>query len=160
MNVPRLIPTLSYNIKDTSGNILLEFPLNTLLDKITDEWSLIMNYYENYYPIVIGVNIDGYRPITYEECKTDKFIKLFIMSYKKNRIKYTSDDYWVCVEKHPLRIKGNAKNIFTDIIRKQLIHWTWNHKNNVIGDIDNIYVSETRIGHNDGGISILEDLVF
>ena len=40
-------PVLLYNIIDLKGNIIFKFPPNTLLEKITDVWPLIIDYYEN-----------------------------------------------------------------------------------------------------------------
>ena len=78
--------TLTYNIEDANGKVLFKFPANTVLDKITDVWPLIMNYYENFYPIMIGGQCGKYRELTTKEFKTDKFIKLFSDMYRENRI--------------------------------------------------------------------------
>lgn len=101
-------PILSYIIEDNIGNFLFRYPPNTLLDKITDVWPLIADYYDNYYPFSIQKSDDGrYRHLTFDECKTDHFLRLFAVSYKNKRIKYFSQyRAQLCINGYPLLIDG------------------------------------------------------
>jgi len=112
-------PILLYNIFDAKGNILFQFPPNTLLEKIIDVWPLIMNYYENYNLFSIGAH-EGYRPVTLEEFKTNGFIKSFSSEYRKKKIICSIYDGLynrrLFVGPHPLYIKhdSSSESIFIE----------------------------------------------
>lgn len=80
-------PQILHVIHDHNNNVLFTYPLNTLLDKIVDQWPLIMNYHENYYPFAVGTPDDNYREVTSDDLDSEMFMKLFIITYKKNKIK-------------------------------------------------------------------------
>lgn len=80
-------PQILNVIHDHNDNIIFTYPLNTLLDKIIDQWSLIMDYHENYYPFAVGKADENYREVIPNELDSEIFMKLFIISYKKNKIK-------------------------------------------------------------------------
>ena len=71
-------------------------------------WPLIADYYDNYYPFSIQKSDDGrYRHLTFDECKTDHFLRLFAVSYKNKRIKYFSQyRAQLCINGYPLLIDG------------------------------------------------------
>lgn len=75
-------PVLLYNIIDLKGNIIFKFPPNTLLEKITDVWPLIIDYYENYYPFAVGNPDQNYRKVTLKNLKLMILLNYF-MQYTK-----------------------------------------------------------------------------
>lgn len=157
---PRLL-----NVIFDNDDIIFKFPQNTLLDKITDVWSLIMNYYKNYYPFMIGVTDKNYRELRYEEAKTDKFIKLFATAYKNNNIRITNAVFGgsICVEEHCLCILRKnivIGNIFAYEMPQLLV---LNDKGSqyecIINSLNNICVSSFNI-QNGNKIYVLLDLFF
>lgn len=80
-------PRILNVIHNSNNNVIFTYPLNTLLDKIVDQWSLIMDYHENYYPFAVGKPDKNYREVIPNELDSEMFMKLFIITYKKNKIK-------------------------------------------------------------------------
>ncbi len=56
MHVSRFAKVIDHNNKTR-----FEFPIGTLLDKINDEWTMIIEYYENYFSFAVGNNDRNYR---------------------------------------------------------------------------------------------------
>jgi len=138
-------PILLYNILDTKGNVIFKFPPNTLLEKITDVWPLIIDYYENYYPFAVGTADENYREVTLEESKSNEFTKLFSAIYMDNKIKSINYSYHGCisvsVNRFSLLIKGGIHNSETVVwIIKNNLKTGFNDK---LDDILNVYVSES-----------------
>lgn len=155
--------TLSYIIEDSYGNILFKYPPNTLLDKITDVWPLITNYYDNYYPFSIWKSDARiYREVTVDEFKTSNFMRLFTASYLKKRIKYLSMFTGkLCIVNHPLCVGRRHVHINSSESRLEIyIDNVW--VGNEINDISQIYVSESQINYNDRfyNLMVLSDVVF
>ena len=159
-------PIILNVICDNSDNVIFKFPQNTLLDKISDVWPLIMSYYTNYYPFTIGIDDENYRELTYDEAKTDQFIKLFAIAYRKNNIRFanpSANGCLICVEKHPLRVGGNnvfmtsnvSNGMYQLLVRNsKTIPYGWN-----ANFVENIWVADSLI--NEGNkIYVLLDLVF
>lgn len=75
-------------IVDSKGNIVFKIPPNTLLEKIIDQWSLIIGYYRSFHPFVIGdennPDMKYYREVTKQDLESPMFMKLLIESYKNN----------------------------------------------------------------------------
>lgn len=101
-------------ISDSDGKVLIKYPVNTLLDRITDVWPLIIDYYQNFRPFVFGVHsgsYSNYRLITHEECNTKTFVQLLKTHYKKNkgiRSLITEDEYtrreYLCSDKGTIHV--------------------------------------------------------
>lgn len=146
---------------DNSNKTRFKFPFGTLLDKINDEWVIIIEYYENYYPFAIGENDGNYREITREEFSTNKFIKLFNTCYINRRIKKLCDDcnricvdgYPVCKNGHKLYFCGQNGNI---IYKLPGFHY--------IEDTINIYVHQDKlelsIYYGNAPLLAISDLLF
>ena len=84
MNV-KLVPIIE--IINSSGTVLFKYPQYTLLDKIVDVWKIIIKYYYDYKPFIIGKysgKYEGYHLITHEECKSSEFVSLLSFYYKTN----------------------------------------------------------------------------
>jgi len=160
-------PVLSYIIRDATGKIIFDFPSNTLLEKITDVWSTILDYYYNYYPFSIGPN-SGYRELTREEFNTKKFIKLFSKSYKEGKIIYNviNAHTRVCVEGHPLCIMDNQiySYAFYRLLGRCEIGNGGCEFTSIIDDIDKIYVHDHKISGSisadDVPLMVISDFVF
>ena len=160
-------PVLSYVIRDTTGKIIFDFPPNTLLEKITDVWSIIIDYRNNYYPFLIGID-SNYREVTRDEFKTNKFIKLFYFAYKDKKIKFNIDmfHYRICVDGYPLCI--NNDQIYTDKYCETFRIYSIGNGgagfSNIHGDIDKIYVCDSNISGflncSDLPLMVLSDIIF
>ena len=90
MNIVLNQSTEITEILDSDEKVLIKYPIGTLLDKITDVWSLIIDYYHHFRPFAFGMHSDKYthyRLITHEECNTKKFIQLFKAYYGKSYYK-------------------------------------------------------------------------
>src|SRR6266567_3937556 len=77
-------------ISDAKGNVLIKYPIGTLLDRITDVWPIIIEYYHHFRPFAIGLHSDSYlnhRLITHDECNTKTFTQLFGAYYGKSYYK-------------------------------------------------------------------------
>lgn len=75
-------------ISNPNGKVLIKYPVGTLLDRITDVWPLIIEYYQNFHPFAFGVysgSYPYYRLITHEECNTKTFVQLMKTHYGKNK---------------------------------------------------------------------------
>ena len=146
-------PELSYIIKDTDGNIRFTFPPNTLLERIIDVWPLIINYYENIQPLAVGESDSNYRELTISEVNTDKFIKLFAITYRKHKITYTVYGR-ICVENFPLCIKGNPSYIYVNDYNNGMITYEANGTQiSIINDIENIHIDMSARDPNDNFIN-------
>ena len=136
-------PVLSYNIKDSKGNILFEFPPNTLLERITDVWPIIINYYENFFPFAIETTNSNYRKLTIEECKQESFVRLFGTAYRKMKFhnmgifpgRLRVENLAVCVRGYLSCVYMNRLNM--------IIHDNSGDGIDIINHIENIYVNET-----------------
>lgn|SRR5690606_33744826 len=75
-------------VADSKGNIVFKIPPNTLLEKIIDQWSLIIEYYHSFHPFAIGdqenSDMKYYRKVTKKDFESPMFMKLFVESYKNN----------------------------------------------------------------------------
>ena len=98
---------------DNNNKTRFKFPSGTLLDKINDEWTIIIEYYENYFPFAVGNNDGNYRPVKREEFINDKFIKLFSVCRKDERIKRLCKKYVrICIDDYPLCTSSNFQIYF------------------------------------------------
>lgn len=138
-------PVLLYNIIDLKGNIIFKFPPNTLLEKITDVWPLIIDYYENYYPFAVGNPDQNYRKVTPEESKTNDFIKLFYAIYKDDRIKMINHvcngSKCIAINDNVLIVKGGI-NKFSSIVSVINKSETSIEFNNKLDNIECIYLKQ------------------
>lgn len=143
-------PLLLYIIKDNHGKTIFEFLPGSLLDKITDVWPVIMEYYKNYYPFAIDTNREHYRPLTYEEFKTDNFIKLFATSYRKKKIIFPLSccNYIISIEKYNLHIKVDDEDEVIYIPRYDHMLAYYDEDSDyymdIINNIERIYVNESN----------------
>ena len=142
-------PLLLYIIKDTNGNTIFEFLPGSLLDKITDVWPVIMEYYKHYYPFAIGNDREHYRPLTYAEFKTDNFIKLFATSYRKKKVIFPLSccNYIISIEKYNLHIKVDDEDevIYIPRYDNMLAYYDEDsdYYMDIINNIERIYVNES-----------------
>jgi len=129
-------------IIDSNNKTRLRIPAGTLLDKIIDEWSLIIEYYENFYPFAVGDSDINYRPVTRSEFSTEKFIRLLTYSHKNSKIKklcyYTSrvliEGYSLCIDMCP---------IYFSICRNSFIYYD-GFSFNSITDAQKIILDENK----------------
>jgi len=156
-------PVLSYNIKDTKGNILFEFPPNSLLERIIDVWPIIIDYHENYFPFVVEMTNSNYRKITIEECKLESFVRLFSIAYRKKRI--TRKDVFVkrlCIDNIPLMIKKNISYLYINNSRIFMYNDD-GETTDIINELENIYINESvkeRGSFVNVSLMVLDDIVF
>jgi len=136
-------------VTDSNGQVKLEFPINTLLDKIIDEWNIIINYFD-YFPFAIGKQCDGYHPVTREEFETEGFNHFFIKMYREKKIRYLSDKGVVCVGFNSLCVEGYYVEIGTITKTNEKILRTRCGVNSNIDDIvdivNRIYISNHACG--------------
>lgn len=87
-------PTITKTLCDYKGNIILNFPIDTLLDNIIiDLWSHIIKYLDlcDYIIGDVGVSYLGYHQITNEEFNMEKFKNC---CFANNRIKFNIFSCW------------------------------------------------------------------
>lgn len=91
----RIVPVIFNKIISNEGEVLLEYPVETLLDKINNDlWSVIMKVYWNCFPIAIGFakkNYDGFRQIKQNDYGTINFSRSFAKYYHINKGLYNLD---------------------------------------------------------------------
>jgi len=121
-------------VVDRDGKVQFEFPSDTLLDKITDEWTLIMEYYNDYYPFSLDPYIDGYRYLRYDEFH--KFSKLFAVAYQSKRIRYPpksrlTDGKYLSVGNHQLYINREGARITLNKYRQKLMYYNFDIEYNI-----------------------------
>lgn len=152
--------TLTYNIEDANGKVLFKFPANTVLEKITDVWPLIMNYYESFYPIMIGGQCGKYRDVTIKEFKTNKFIKLFSDMYQENRILMNTPNIErICVGRHPL--SANDKQIYLSGHSKKITYDHGGQLFDMTNEVEKICINESVYYSGFGTpIMVLSDMIF
>ena len=145
----KTILTQVVQVSDTKGNVLFSFPSGTLLDKIVDPWYLIIDYYDNYFPFAIGQDDNNnYREITFIECQTEKFDKLFKFCYNKNGGIYALRDWrlLISVDEYPLHINHDRviikRNFYKNNVKFALLE-RYNSDINgyALGDIKTVYVN-------------------
>ena len=168
-------PVLSYIIEDNIGNFLFRYPPNTLLDKITDVWPLIVDYYDNYYPFSIQKSIGGvsvsqgdiYRHLTFDEIKTNSFVRLFSVSYKNKRIKYFAQyRARLCINGYPLLIEGHRIYINKSkyILEKEIIDQTGEESYIPVNNITNLNVHYSESYNTlyllNKSLLVLSDIIF
>lgn len=91
----KIVPVIFNKIVSNEGEVLLEYPNETPLDKINNDlWSIIMKVYWNCFPIAIGFakkNYDGFRQIRQNDYCTINFFKSFTKYYQINKGLYNLD---------------------------------------------------------------------
>lgn len=164
-------------IFNINNKLLIEYPKNTLLDKIVDVWPIIAKY-NNPNLFMIGKHADkydGFRLITNEECRTNLFVSLFCANYiEKNGIAvlFDNDDLsdgprYISNQKSLLLIDIEAIHIQRCIFKKNdIIECRTNYYSgaNLIRKISDIYTRETYVkwsGCNNGmGLFVPNDFPF
>lgn len=152
-------------ILDSSRKVLIIYPVNTLLDKITDVWPLIINYYNGFRPFAFGIHSDKYthyRLITHEECSTKNFIKLFKTYYEKSHgIRSLVSDHvepkYLCSDTGSLTINNNVLYLKYYHV---LCDWHYGIFHiNMISDIEKIKTIN-KVYHDSFGLFVLSHLNF
>jgi len=158
-------PSLLYVIDDSKGDTILKFPQGSLLERIIDEWPLIVNYHEHYYPFSVDAIDNKYRKITLMEAKTDRFKKLFISAYKKNRIngikELLSRTTPVVIDGFPLCLKNITNQVYIYKSLDEMIFYSDQTQFNILHYIENIDVDDSfRIHYLCAQLLVLSDVVF
>ena len=145
-------PVLLYNIIDPKGNVIFKFPPNILLEKITDVWPLIIDYYENYYPFAVGNPDQNYREVTLEESKTNGFIKLFSAICMNDRITEVEYPFHgsisISIGGHLLNVIGGIHNNSTIWVGKDILRPTGIKFMHGMDNIKHVYVNESLLKYN------------
>lgn len=173
----KLSHQLIIEITNRNDEIVFRYPPGTLLDKISDEWNFIVNYY-HHFPFAIGKysddvyhqNYDNYRLITEAECKKISFKNMFSDAYKNRIINYANNifvggirildvagkiDRDIYVGQHPLCINNSVVNYsFDDTGRAHLYLSNKDHNPisstilNVSDKIETMYTHSLKIFFN------------
>ena len=149
---------------DHNNKTRFEFPAGTLFDKINDEWTQIIEYYENYFPFAVGKNDGNYRPVTREEFSNNNFINLLVACCRDKRIKkLCNDNVRVCIDGYPLCI-SNEFQIYLSKYDRIFMFWDYSTFRGVI-DFNKIKIHRNQIKpeiyeYDDAPLLVMSDLFF
>lgn len=138
MNLNGLTIVNKRSIYDKNGKKLLTIPQDTSLDKIIiDLWSVIIKYLD-YHPFIIGINVPGYRRMTFGEFDD---MKTKFVNYNKDNngiYFYGNLDY----DNYIMTIEGKA--LLLNNYPLTLVFGTSKDKITFDWDIDNVIKSDIK----------------